>query len=244
MATASKAVKVQPRENELNSVEVYAVKFFKLKESVLTQGKHIPEAWCQIKYEAQKRRGKMEQLVLELPVLSLWIDESTGHAAKAHMHAYGLDPELRLFLKLCKREGSIDYNVRNQEFTADRSGMILRLGVRYDQYQAKVDDGYDRIPVYDSKALAVQAAIEAIASSVPLGGDKLINFNSVPDVYMEQFGFEKVPDVLGWGVPMWKGKPDKIISSSSGRYGYSYERDKKNRQGFLDLLQKALEEKV
>lgn len=237
MATASKSVKVQPRENELTHVEVYVVKFFKLKDQ--------QEAWCQIKYEAHRRRGSAQQIVLELPVLSLWIDESTGHAAKAHMHAYGLDPELRAFLKLCKREGSIDFNVRNQEFTADRSGMILRLGVRYDQYQAKVDDGYDRIPVYDSKALAVQAAIEAIASTVPLGGDKLINFNSVPDVYMEQFGFEKVPDVLGWGVPMWKGKPDKIISStSSGRYGYSYERDKKNRQGFLDLLQKALEEKV
>lgn len=119
----------------------------------------------------------------------------------------------------------------------------MRLGVRYDQYQSKSDDSWDRIPVYDSKALAVDAAIQAIASTVPLGGTELINYNAIPDAYMEQFGFEKVPDVLGVGVPMWKGKPDAIIKKSSG-YGYSYEKDKKNRAGFLDLIQQALAENI
>lgn len=234
MATAAK-VKPMPRQDSLYSVNVYDVKFFKLKDQA--------EAWCQIKYEAKMHRGEVRQEMLELPVLSLWLDEVSGHAAKAHLHAYGNDKGLRDFVDICKREGGIDFSIRSQEFTVDRSGMVMRLGVRYDQYQSKSDDTWDRIPVYDSKAMAVDAAIQAIASSVPLGGTELINYNAVPDAYMEQFGFEKVPDMLGVGVPMWKGKPDAIIKKS-GYGGYSYERDKKNRAGFLDLIQQALAEDV
>lgn len=230
MATANK-VKALPGRDEIYGLNVYDVKFYKLKDK--------PEAWCQIKYEAKLHRGTTVQIMLELPVLSLWVDDVTGHAAKAHIHAYGRDTDLQSFLKVCKKDGEVDFSVRSQAFIADRSGLILRLGVRYDQYQSRTEDGYDRIPIYDSKALAIKAAMDAIASSTPTGGEELVNFNEVPDTYMEQLGFEKVPDVLGVGVPMWKGKPDQIIKSRSYG-GYSYERDRKNRAGFLDMLQQSL----
>lgn len=235
MATANK-VKIQSATNELYQASVYHVKFFRLKDKA--------EAWCQIKYEAKMTRGNPEVITMELPVLSLWVDDASGNAAKAHLHAYGNDKGLRDFLKLCYREGSVDFSARRQEFTADRSGMIIRLGMRYDQYESRDEDGYSRIPIYDSKSLAVKAAIDCLISgNVSLGGTELINFNEVPDTYMEQLGFEKVPDVLGVGVPMWKGKPDSIIKKSSYR-GFSYEKEKQNRAGFLDLLQRALAEKV
>lgn len=65
-------------------------------------------------------RGEIKHEVLELPVLSLWIDDVTGHAAKAHLHAYGNDKGLRDFVGICKREGGVEFNIRSQEFTVDR----------------------------------------------------------------------------------------------------------------------------
>lgn len=232
------AAEVTAQSNEFINIHVYGVKFF-IK-------KNFTAAWGQVKFEGIPTNGKQEQLVMELPIISIWVDGGNGNAVKVHLQSLSFDSGISRFTNFIRREGGINYGSKHQVFTCDRSGSVIRYGVREPgyQYQASNNDNYySSTPIYDSKAEAIKATVDEISSGVPLGGLDLINFDAIPDSFMEQMGFEQIPDELKVSLPMWKGDAKNIARSTRDSYsygGYGYEKTKQRRLSFLDLLETAL----
>jgi hypothetical protein len=173
--------------------------------------------------------------IVKFPVVSVWVDPSdttTRNTCKVAAYvpkkATTVEEQAMLdFAGAMKMYGPLDHHARPvHTLSVDMHGNVLRYGAKESVYLTSTysQSGYNPIPIYDNKAIAFTAIIEALRkySTAKIAGLDLINLDSISDHVLEELGFVKVPDLLGRGVPMWMG--DAVNSLSMGQASYSDQR--------------------
>ena len=190
--------------------------------------------------------------IAKFPVVSVWLDPTNTSSrntckvlASVPKKAMSKEDEITLdFAEALKLYGKVDHHVAPMHTIGlDLHGNILRYGAKEALFLTKSygSNRYDPIPIYDTKALAFKAIMEALSSysSVNIAGLDLINLNSISDSVLEELGFIKVPDILGRGVPMWCGDAVQALSMGAASYG-----DRRWSSGSGDDTEKATHSEV
>lgn len=202
---------------------------------------------------------KSEAKTTEFELAAVWVSEVNPQktdVCKVHAIVPSKDESEKdgsdgwYFANEARKCGGVNVYSGNQGklVSVDEYMQVLRFGTKYgDTYQATGND-YTTTPIYDNKAAALNdmfKAIQRTSSAVQFAGIDLINLDAVPDNILEELGFIKVPDKLGFSAPMWAGDPETFITMGQySRYNVSYgeRRDKFAEvvNSFLDILEKAL----
>lgn len=227
--------------------------------------------------EADYNRWEKPKSTVRFPILSVWVDPNNpkvqntckvhalvpqdtntpenlagGFTAQEYLAASELAKEIR-------RHSPIDHGLCNQAMSVDEYTKILRYGVYgYDKSDIHNTGSYTSIetetnraiPIWDNKSEALNNIIKFLVenSAMKLSGIDLINLNAVSDGILEQLGYNKVPDRLGVGVPMWSGDPlgsmqPEIYASRrwgsrlGGRHG---DKIKETAEQFIKILEDEL----
>lgn len=170
---------------------------------------------------------EMEQ---RIQIVSLWVDQQSGNAIKAHLFPNRSDAMHRNFVADLQEIGTMSVL---GEFYLHTDGHWIRYGKTRD-FVAYDSEHSENAITYDSKAKALADILSHIQNRRTLGGLNLISLNRLPDSLLLECGYEKIPDLMGNGIPMWRGIPRKILGQE---WGAEADRTRKN---FLDLLNKAL----
>lgn len=189
---------------------------------------------CKFSYSVYTEDSNKEGLSLRFRILSCWMDSHTGNAVKVHGIVGKKNPTHREFLGYLKKVHAIDAPNGNC-LTSD--GTIVRFGQRPGggRFSTNDQETYATVQYYDSKAQAFHHLLETINRYQTIGGLNLVSLNRLPGSILVEIGYEEVPDLMGIGVPMWRGSPSVLGESG---YGVSVTR----RQQFLDLISNAINE--
>lgn len=187
-----------------------------------------------VSYERYDDRGH-KNLEVRCPLLSCWMDASSGNAIKAHFALYN-NPTHNALLRDMNQLGILH---APNGFGLVTDGVIVRYGKRPgDTYTMNDPENYDTLHVYDSKAKALQEIMSRVQRDQTIGGLKLISFNRLPDSILIESGFDPIMDVMkSSGVVMWKGSPDRALTGTGGT---SYQAAKAGRKQFLDLISRTI----
>lgn len=179
---------------------------------------------------------------IRLLVYSLWTDAS-NNVVKAHCVVRRSDKHQEDFFRKMQISGEIQCPL-GRTLIADTQG-FLRYGCKTKSIShtpGTSSNDYKDSYIYDSKAAAMKAILDELSSTRTLGGLNLADLGTTSDHLLQQFGYEKVPDVLKRGRSMWLGNPQLVTQAGAANLGYyqqNQERDK-NIQAFLEILQKEL----
>jgi hypothetical protein len=190
-----------------------------------------------IEYDRYDDNGSRE-LEVEFQVLSIWQDSTNGNAIKAHLICQRNNPAQRQFMADVLELGKVNCP-QGFCFTGDR--IFLRYGKQPGEvYSGNERDTYEQFWVYDSKAKAIQDILDRIARYQTIGGLNFVSLSRVSDELLKEAGYEMIPDMMRYGIPMWKGSFDKALG---GDISYSAGADKARKQ-FLDLLARIINQKA
>lgn len=197
----------------------------------------------QIEYEIEdtQQGQRHDGDPVKLRVFSLWADGS-NNVIKAHLIAdRGRDRLQDAFFRIVRLGGESQCPL-GRTLTADSQG-FLRYGCRSKSISHlpgnSSNDYIDRW-CYDSKAAAMKAILDELTRYRTLGGLNLANLGSVSDRILEQFGYEKLPDLMRRGNPMWMGNPEWITKAGTTGYYVNSKDQEKNIAEFLEILQVEL----
>lgn len=219
------------QRRKADNVQIYQNKFVILRDR--------SAGVAEIAYELRTDDGDIDDGKLSLPIISCWMDRHDGNAVKVHLKADPSRPSHAKLLNLIVSNGKLDG--MNGVFTADKRGTV-RFGYdpttrNVDGYSGYCHSDYKTYTIYDSSAIAIDAILREISRRLQVGGINLINLATIADSVLEEVGFEKVPDLLRRGIPMWMGNATDILRA--GGRG-NWEQESENCKSFLVLLQDAI----
>jgi hypothetical protein len=194
-----------------------------------------------------KESGVSNKIMLRLPVACLWIDPVSGDACKAYIQAGTSEPH-KLFVRDIMDSGSLSCSGRGSCYiTADTDGTI-RYGANTAggnfYYDSDRSDGYQSYNIYDSKEMVLQELIKEISETKPVGGAQLVSMSGVDESILTSAGMDKVSDVMGIGVNMWKGDANQAFRGDSRVWTSRGDRKvRDNVETFLTMLDDSLKGK-
>lgn len=174
---------------------------------------------------------------LRMRVISVWMDPISCNAVKAHLWVNPKNPGDMHLVADMRKCGMMN---ASGGFCFSTDGTLIRYGrVPTDTYEVYDTEADKRLRYFDSKAQAVTDILKHVARVQTVGGLNLVSFSKLPDSAMAEIGYEKMPDLMKRGIPMWRGNPVGALGVND--YGSEA---RKNRQQFLDLLGRTLNVEV
>jgi len=176
-----------------------------------------------------------------IPIHSIWIDDIKNEA-------------IRCFCQV--RSSRTKDLARNISATGmigsqDKSGMcitaagdVIRYGIKPGLTLSIEDEDYVQYSVYPSKQALILSMLETIRiNGVPNAGFESANLNLIPDNLLLAFGFQKIEDYFGRGVPVWMANVSSIIEPESGRY-YDRSAIRANANQLIGIISKIIESDI
>lgn len=189
-----------------------------------------------IEYEYSIDDGDTRKLAVKLPVVSLWVDDTSNNAVKAHLKVSpGSNPTHRNLVALIKKVNLIKCpgdNAHRLSYDGDR---IIRYGVAPGLRYSHKGEGFWDVDFFDSRVDAIHACIDVIKESKQVAGLEMVSFANVSPKLLEELGFTRHPDKMRRSVDMWSGTPNYVISGRGRSYG-SYRDSRDNAELILEAI--------
>lgn len=192
---------------------------------------------------------RSHEIQVQLPVISLWSDNTRNEAVKAHLglgHTKRDDGLLQrlMFYRALEKAKEAVANRHNMVMTAS-SQMVIRYGMPNETNYSNttdMDGGYQTLYYYNSKSEAIKGILDALQEHRNIGGINIASFATVPNELLVQMGFTMVPDIIGQGLPMWMGNPKLFHDLQQNLYRSEDQRKfRESLAVFLETLRASLQ---
>lgn len=212
--------------------------------AVFTVQEDRRRAFAQLDYtRTDTATGDNQDVQIKLAIHSIWVDPINNNAIKVYLAANRNYLDQRQFLRHSIKLGIIPCQGRN--CIAGASNGVLRYGpepgIIYNQWGLPNGESGNRT-VHDSKSHAIKAILDRMSTRKTIAGLDLVTFRDIPDDILLGAGYHRVPDLMGRGVDMWMGSPDKVSDVGTEHISYREvtERQTKNVESFLKVLQEVI----
>lgn len=224
-----------PRRSKQNGNEI-TLSVWKSEFFVQEDGK---EGIARFQYERRKGHDYRD-LHVDLPLISLWVDQGTGDALRAHMYL-GRNKRQVTFYNDVIRSRQLNMTTSQRcivASTASAQRVLVYEPLTTDAFRTYDYDAGTYRMTYNTKAQALTAIVRNIEIHRAIGGLNFASLQTVSDDVLLQMGFTKIEDVFGRGLPMWSGSPE-ILRQFSYHSGAREEQQEMADQ-FLLLLNEEL----
>lgn len=219
------------KSDDLPKISIDKVEFF------ITRDKK--EGMARIDY-SKSVDGNFSDISIDMPLTSIWIDQDSGNAIRAHLRLGKSYQQAYFFadvLKLRRVNVKGALGIQASPTSAQR---VMIYGMDGKSLYQKYDTNDSKSKFfYSSKGRAFRDILEHIANFRAIGGLNVASLSRISDNTLISTGFEKVEDLLGNGPPMWHGSPEILKEYR----GYSQE-DKEERAGVIDSFLKSIDKEL
>lgn len=211
--------------------EIYATKFkFEVSKEKNKRGYHkTGKMFFQLNIKT-KEDDKMERKCVA-PIRSLYVDPHSFNAIECicFSRANALSDVFNLIksFKYIRAAGFImTYSEGSFRYSRSKDNPYL------------IEEEYNNSFVYYSKQLIFKSILNNISRVKPVVGLNNVNFNKIPDRFLQSFGFNKIEDDFGMLPPLWFGNTEDIFNLDGM---YNQERIRTKIESFIDILKKVVE---